>query len=94
MTTDEIVKRLRDTAERPDCTYPAPMLEAADLLEALEAGFSDAEVCIKKLQAENKRLREAYVYTDGAFWFLVFDGRQLGPFAERDDARAALRGET
>jgi hypothetical protein len=87
MTTEEIVKRLREYGDA--LTDPVEnvrenragrlMLKAADRLEALEA--------------ENKRLREAYIYTDGAFWFLVFDGRQLGPFAERDDARAALKGE-
>jgi hypothetical protein len=35
--TSDLVKRLRDVAERPDCTYPAPMLDAADRLEAQEA---------------------------------------------------------
>jgi hypothetical protein len=78
MTTDEIVKRLRTWTSRSSAENDADALAAADRLEALEA--------------EVARLREAYVYTDGAFWFLVFDGRQLGPFAERDDARAALRG--
>ena len=66
--TSEIVKRLRGQVLTIDgIAVEMPIAEAADRLEALEAGLADALAHIEKVQAENKRLREALLDKSGPF---------------------------